>query len=29
MWLNVVIIHRSGIVTGSWYEDDKLLYKKK
>lgn len=28
MWLNVVIIHRSGIVSGSWYEDDKFLYKK-
>lgn len=27
MWLNVVIIHRSGIVSGSWYEDDKFLYK--
>lgn len=27
-WLNVVIIHRSGVVTGSWYEDDKFLYKK-
>ena len=25
--LNVVIIHRSGIVSGSWYEDDKILYK--
>jgi hypothetical protein len=28
MWLNVVIIHRSGIVSGSWYEDDKFLYQK-
>lgn len=27
MWLNVVIIHRSGIVCGSWYEDDKFLFK--
>ena len=27
-WLNVVIIHRSGVVAGSWYEDDKFLYKK-
>lgn len=26
-YLNVVIIHRSGIVCGSWYEDDKLLYR--
>ena len=28
-WLNVVIIHRSGVVAGSWYEDDKFLYKRK
>lgn len=28
VYLNVVIIHRSGIVCGSWYEDDKVLYKK-
>lgn len=27
VWLNVVIIHRSGVVAGSWYEDDKFLYK--
>lgn len=26
-YLNVVNIHRSGIVSGSWYEDDKFLYK--
>ena len=26
VFLNVVIIHRSGKVCGSWYEDDKLLY---
>lgn len=26
-WLNVVIIHRSGVVAGSWYENDKFLYK--
>lgn len=25
-YLNVVIIHRSGIVCGSWFEDDKVLY---
>ena len=25
-YLNVVIIHRSGKVCGSWFEDDKLLY---
>lgn len=29
MWLNVIIIHRSGVVAGSWYEDDKFLYKQK
>lgn len=29
MWLNVIIIHRSGVVAGSWYEDDKFLYKRK
>lgn len=28
-WLNVVIIHRSGVVAGSWYENDKFLYKNK
>lgn len=27
IFLNVVIIHRSGAVCGSWYEDDKLLFK--
>lgn len=26
-WLNVVILHRSGTISGSWYEDDKLLQK--
>ena len=26
-YLNVVIIHRSGIVCGSWFEDDKVIYK--
>ena len=26
-YLNVAIIHRSGIVCGSWYENDKILYK--
>lgn len=26
-YLNVVIIHRSGIVCGTWFEDDKVLYK--
>lgn len=26
-WLNVCIIHRSGIVSGTWYEDDKVIYK--
>lgn len=26
VYLNVVIIHRSGKVCGSWFEDDKLLY---
>ena len=26
IYLNVAIIHRSGIVCGSWYEDDKTLY---
>ena len=26
VYLNVVIVHRSGIVCGSWYEDDKVLY---
>lgn len=25
-YLNVAIIHRSGLVCGSWYEDDKLIY---
>lgn len=25
-YLNVVIVHRSGKVCGSWYEDDKLLF---
>jgi len=25
-FLNVAIIHRSGIVCGSWFEDDKVLY---
>lgn len=25
-FLNVVIIHRSGIVCGSWFEDDKVIY---
>ena len=28
-FLNVVIIHRSGVVCGSWFEDDKLLLKPK
>lgn len=28
-YLNVVIIHRSGAVCGSWYEDDKVLLKPK
>ena len=27
MWLNVVIIHRDGTVCGSWYPDDKFLFK--
>lgn len=27
IFLNVIIIHRSGAVCGSWYEDDKLLFK--
>lgn len=26
-YLNVAIIHRSGIVCGSWYENDKVIYK--
>ena len=26
IYLNVAIVHRSGIVCGSWYEDDKVLY---
>lgn len=26
-FLNVAIIHRSGIVSGSWFEDDKVIYK--
>lgn len=26
IWLNVIIVHRSGIITGSWFEDDKVLY---
>lgn len=26
-YLNVAIIHRSGIVCGSWFEDDKVIYK--
>lgn len=25
-YLNVAIIHRSGIVCGSWFEDDKVIY---
>ena len=25
-YLNVVIVHRSGIVCGSWFEDDKVIY---
>lgn len=25
LYLNVVIVHRSGIVTGTWFEDDKVL----
>lgn len=25
-YLNVVIIHRSGIVTGTWFENDKIIY---
>lgn len=25
-YLNVAIIHRSGIVCGSWYEDDKVIF---
>lgn len=25
-YLNVAIVHRSGIVCGSWFEDDKVLY---
>lgn len=24
-YLNVAILHRSGVISGSWYEDDKLL----
>lgn len=27
IYLNVAIIHRSGIVCGSWFEDDKVIYK--
>lgn len=27
MWLNVVIVHRDGTVCGSWYPDDKFLFK--
>lgn len=27
VYLNVAIIHRSGIVCGSWFEDDKVIYK--
>ena len=27
LWLNVAIVHRSGIVCGSWFEDDKVLFK--
>ena len=26
IYLNVVVVHRSGIVCGSWYEDDKVFY---
>ena len=26
VFLNVAIVHRSGIVCGTWYEDDKMLY---
>lgn len=26
-WVNVAIVHRSGIVSGSWFEDDKVLYR--
>lgn len=26
IYLNVAIIHRSGIVCGSWFEDDKVIY---
>jgi len=25
-YLNVAILHRSGVIAGSWYEDDKTLY---
>lgn len=25
-YLNVAIIHRSGVISGSWYEDDKTLF---
>lgn len=26
-FLNIAIIHRSGIVCGSWYENDKVIFK--
>lgn len=26
IYLNVAIVHRSGRVCGSWYEDDKVIY---
>lgn len=29
MWLNVIILHRSGVISGSWFEDDKVLYNRK
>lgn len=27
VYLNVAILHRSGIIAGTWYEDDKVLFK--
>lgn len=27
VFLNVIIIHRNGVVSGSWHEDDKFLFK--
>ena len=26
LYLNVAILHRSGIISGTWYEDDKVIY---